>query len=334
MDMMSALEDAQKDRFSWTGMSQARRREALYGLMFISPWLIGFLLFYFFPMIASAVFSFMDFELSQPDEATFIGIDNWARLFNDDTLRQAIVVTFAFAIISLPIGMLSAFLLAVLLNSEHLLGKNIFRTLFYAPTMVPLIAATLIWAQVLNPADGWINRMIEWLGFGSFFGGDVRGVNGLRWLNDPARPNLVWIAYTFIGLWGIGNAILINLSALQGVPTELYDAAKVDGATWLRRLFSITVPMVSPVIFYNLVLSVIGLLQFFIVPWVLNGGDGSPEGRTMFYMIHFYKQAFNFQNMGYGATLAWLMFFIALAITLVLFGTARYWVYYSGELDS
>jgi multiple sugar transport system permease protein len=179
-----------------------------------------------------------------------------------------------------------------------------------------------------------VNRVIEAVGIGGVLGFDVRGVEGLRWLNDPNRPNLVWIAYTFIGLWGIGNGILINLSALQSVPTELYDGARVDGAGWLRRLWNITVPMISPVIFYNLVLSVIGLLQYFIVPWVLTGGSGDPEGRTMFYMIHFFKQGFIFQNMGYGATLAWLLFGIALVITISLFGTAKYWVFYSGELDT
>lgn len=328
MDMVSAFSEARSQRFSWQGWSPARRREALWGFVFISPWLVGFLLFYLFPMIASAVFSFMNFELAKPEEATFIGFQNWAQLAQDETLRQALVVTFVFAIISLPIGLISAFLLAILLNSKELIGRDLFRTLFYAPTMVPLIAATIIWAQVLNPSDGWVNRLIEVFGF------DVRGIDGLRWLNDPSRPNLVWIAYTFIGLWGIGNAILINLSALQGVPSDLYAAARVDGASWLRRLRSITIPMVSPVIFYNLVLGVIGLLQFFIVPWVLTGGSGDPQGRTMFYMVHFFKEGFIFQKMGYGATLAWLMFFIALAITVVLFGTARYWVYYSGGDDS
>jgi ABC-type sugar transport system permease subunit len=330
MDMVSALSEARSDRFRlrWGSMSPARRREALYGLFFISPWLIGFLLFYVFPMIASAVFSFMNFQLAKPDEAAFVGLQNWTRLLSDGTLHLALQVTFAFALITLPIGMVSAFLLAVLLNSKNLIGRDLLRVLFYAPTMIPLIAAVLIWSQVLNPSDGWVNRLIESIGY------DMTGSSRLRWLNDPARPALVWIAYTFIGLWGIGNAMLINLAALQGVPSDLYDAAWVDGAGWLRRLQSITIPMVSPVIFFNLVLSVIGLMQYFIVPWVLTGGSGDPQGYTTFYMVHFFKQGFVFQNMGYGATLAWLMFFIALGITLILFRTARYWVYYSGEIDS
>lgn len=333
MDMVSAFSEARQQRFSWRNWTPARRREAMWGLAFISPWLIGFLIFYMVPMIASLLFSFMRFQLTAPDEATFIGLENWTRMLADGAVHEALAVTFIFAIISLPIGLIASFLLAILLNSEGLIGRDLFRTLFYAPTMVPLIAAVLIWAQVLNPSDGWINRMLDAAGFSQLLGVDIRGADGLRWLNDPNRPNLVWIAYTFIGLWGIGNAMLINLSALQGVPSDLYDAARVDGASWLRRLWSITIPMVSPVIFYNLVLGVIGMLQFFIVPWVLTGGSGDPEGRTNFFMVQFFKQGFVFQNMGYGSALAWLMFIIALFVTLGLFWSARYWVYYAGGKD-
>jgi multiple sugar transport system permease protein len=134
-----------------------------------------------------------------------------------------------------------------------------------------------------------------------------------------------------IGVWGIGNAILYNLAALQGVPSELYEAAKIDGASWFMRLRSIMLPMISPVIFYNLVLSFVGLMQFFQVPYVLNGGSGYPEGTTFFYLIHFYRQSFQFLNMGYGSAIAWLLFVIALAITATLFATAKHWVYYAGE---
>lgn len=327
MDMFSELSAARgqggrgiRAAFRLTG---AERVEAKWGFAFISPWLIGFALFYFVPMVVSLGFSTFDFTLSAPEEARFVGLQNWARmLFEDPKTWETLFVTFKFAIISLPIGMISAFLLAVLLNSKHLIGKNVLRTLFYAPTMVPLIAAILIWSRVMNPQTGWLNQMIELVGI------PATGMDGLRWLDDP---NLIYLAYTFIGLWGIGNAILINLASLQGVPTELYEAASIDGAGWLRQLWSVTVPMVTPVIFYNLILSVVGLLQYFIVPWVINLGTGYPEGTTNFYMVYFYKQAFTFQNMGYGATLAWFMFVIGLAITIFLFATGRYWVYYAGE---
>ena len=305
--------------------SLSRRREARWGLLFISPWLIGFLIFYLAPMIISLVLSTYNFTLSAPEDARFVGLDNWKRmLFNDANTWDSLKVTFVFGAISLPIGMFTAFMLAVLLNSKHLIAPNLFRTFFYAPTMVPLIAGILIWSSVLNPQSGWINRLIEYL-----TGFEATNINtGPRWLDNP---DLIYFAYTLIGLWGIGNAMLINLAGLQNIPTELYEAASIDGASWLRRLWSITVPMISPVIFYNLILSTVGLLQYFIVPWVLNLGSGYPEGTTLFYMIYFYKQAFKFQNMGYGATLAWLMFIIAMMITLFLFATSKFWVHYSGE---
>lgn len=327
MDFISEINSAASQRgqglTGYFRLSPLKKQEARLGLMFISPWLIGFALFYFVPMIISLIFSTYDFTLSAPDEARFVGLQNWQRmLFEDPKTWESLRVTLTFAIISLPIGMITAFMLAVLLNSKNLIGRNVFRTLFYAPTMVPLIAAILIWSSVLNAQTGWLNRFI------SLFGIQAMGNNGLRWLDDP---NLVYIAYTFIGLYGIGNAILINLASLQGVPTELYEAAQIDGANWGQRLWTITIPMVTPVIFYNLVLSVVGLLQYFIVPWVLNLGSGYPEGTTNFYMIYFYKQAFTFQSMGYGAALAWLMFIVALIITIFLFITGKYWVYYSGE---
>lgn len=300
-----------------------RQQEATWGLIFISPWLIGFLIFTIMPMIASFAFSLHDFQLATPDATRFIGFDNWERaLFDDDLVWRGFRVTLTFSFISIPIGTASAFLLAVLLNSKFLVGRNIFRTMFYAPTMVPAIAGILIWNSVLNSHTGWINRFIQ-----DLTGFHAVGVEGIRWLDDP---NLIYVSYTFIGLWGIGNAVLINLAGLQSVPTELYEAAEIDGAGWLRRLTTIAIPMVSPVIFYNLVLGLIGSLQYFIVPYVLNQGNGYPKGATRFYMIHLYKQAFGFANMGYGATLAWLMFIVALIMTVLLFGTARYWVYYSG----
>lgn len=248
-------------------------------------------------------------------------------LLDDPVVWQSLGVTFIYALIALPIGIILPIGLALLLNSKNLWGTNIFRTLFYAPTMVPAIAGVLIWQQVLNPQTGWLNRMIEWLSFGTV---KAVGLDGLRWLDNP---RLVYFAFAFIGLWGLGNAILTSLASLQGVPTELYEASEIDGAGYFRRLFNITLPMISPVIFYNLVLGVVGLLQYFLVPFVLNGGNGYPENATRFYMVYFYKQAFSFANMGYGATLAWFMFFIALAFTLIIFGTSRYWVYYPTGRD-
>lgn len=304
--------------------SRIKSEQTKWGYIFISPWIIGFLLFYLLPIVASLIFSVYDFQLATPDEAQFIGLGNWQRMLTDDPLVwESLRVTFIFAIISLPISFVAAIFLAVLLNSEALIGRDLFRTLFYAPTMIPLIAAILIWNGVLNPQSGWLNRLLE-----GVFGIQAVGVDGILWLDHPW---LVYVAYTYIGLWAIGNAMLITLAGLQGVPTELYNAAEIDGAGWWRRLWHITLPMITPVIFYNLVLGVVGILQYFIVPWVLTGGSGYPDGATRFYMIYFYQQAFTFANMGYGATLAWLMFLVALVITVLLFGSSRFWVYYAGE---
>lgn len=305
-------------------LTRLERTEARWGLAFLSPWMVGFLLFYFLPMIASFVFSLHQFNPAVPDQAKFIGFDNWYRaLVVDKEVRLSFVRTIHFAAISLPISLSFALFLALLLNSEHVIGKNIYRTLFYMPTMIPLVASVLIWNGVLNEQTGWINVFIERL-----TGIQATGTQGIRWL---ANPQLVYYAYTMFGLWGVGNAMIIFLAGLQGVPTEVYEAAEIDGANYWQRLFRITFPLITPVIFYQLVLGVIGSLQYFLAPFVLNAGTGFPEGKTRFYMVYFYKQSFSFFNMGYGATLAWLMFIVALIITIILFGTARYWVYYASE---
>lgn len=305
-------------------LTKSEKREAKWGLLFLSPWMIGFLLFYFFPMVASLVLSLFDFNPAVPDEAVFIGLDNWYRaLFVDKEVIQSFIRTIHFAAISLPIGLGFTLFLAILMNSEHVMGKSVYRTLFYLPTMLPLVATVLIWNGVLNEQTGWINIIIE-----NLTGIEAVGTEGLRWLNDP---KLVYYAYTMFGLWGVGNGMIIFLAGLQGIPTEIYEAAEIDGASWLRKLYKITIPLITPVIFYQLILSVIISLQYFLAPFVLNSGSGAPEGTTRFYMVYFYKQSFAFFNMGYGATLAWIMFIVALVITGVLFGTARYWVYYASE---
>lgn len=305
-------------------MTKGQKKEALVGLAFLSPWMVGFLLFYLLPMIASFGFSLMRFNPAVPDEAMFIGFQNWRRaLFDDTEVRLSFIRTLHFAAISLPIGLSFSLFLAILLNSENVIGKNLYRTLFYMPTMIPLVASVLIWSGVLNEQTGWINVLIERL-----TGIQAVGTQGLRWLADP---KLVYFAYTMFGLWGVGNAMIIFLAGLQGVPTEIYEAAEIDGASWLQRLFRITIPMITSVIFYQLVLGVIGSLQYFLAPFVLNQGTGFPEGKTRFYMVYFYKQSFSFFNMGYGATLAWLMFIVALIMTIILFSTAKRWVYYASE---
>jgi multiple sugar transport system permease protein len=292
-------------------------RQKRWGWFFLSPWLIGFFAFTFIPIIASLIFSFTDFRLTQPDQIKFIGLNNWAKLFADPLALNALRVTFGFALLSLPIAIALPVLLAALLNSKYLVGKPLFRLLFYLPYMVPAISGIFIWQAFLNGQTGWLNRLLRLVGI----------AEPPNWLGHE-----FWIAPAMVlmGVWGVGNAMLITLATLQGVPQELYDAAKVDGAGAVTAFFKVTLPMISPVIFYNLILSVIGLLQYFVVPYVLTRGTGNPNGAAYFFNMHLYRTAFLFQDMGYGATMAWFIFLIAIVLTVILFATSRRWVYYAG----
>jgi ABC-type sugar transport system permease subunit len=177
-------------------------------------------------------------------------------------------------------------------------------------------------AGSLNQA-GWINLFLE-----NVLHIKAIGADGIRWLNDP---KIIYFTYTLFGLWGIGNSMLIFIAGLQNVPAQLYEAATVDGAGPFRQMVHITVPIITPIIFYNLTIALIGLLQYFLVPYVLNNGSGAPEGKTNFLMVYFYRQSFNYFNMGYGATLAWMIFLIAFVLTLMLFWSSKKWVYYGGS---
>jgi multiple sugar transport system permease protein len=293
------------------------RREARWGYFFIAPFLIGFFAFTFLPTAAALVMSFTNFKLNG-DAWQFIGFQNYIQMFNDPQVWGSLGVTVKYGLIALPVAILFPMGLAVLLNTKHLVGKSIFRTLFYFPYIVPFVAAIFVWAALLNPETGWINKFLRAVGV----------VNPPNWVNDTTW---VYPALVILGIWGVGNAMLIFLASLQGVPTELYDASKIDGAGWWATMRNVTLPLISPVIFYNLTLAIVGLFQYFTVPLVLNQGTGAPGGATMFYNLYLYKQFFTYQNMAYGATLAWLLFAIVLAVTLLMFGTQKYWVYYTAD---
>jgi len=299
--------------------------ERRWGLLFIAPWLVGFFLLYLAPMAASLGFSFTDFNPSNPDKARFVGLDNWSRALTQDKEALASVgKILSFIPVCLTISMLSAFALAIVLNSRLLVGKAAFRTLFYLPTMVPLVAAAIMWMGSLNAQTGWIDKILS-----AVTGLPLSGSKGLRWADDP---KLIYFAYSMISLWGVGNTFIVFLAGLQGVPTELYEAAEVDGAGWWRQMFRITLPMMTPVLFFNLIIGIVNLLQYFTVPVVVtNGGTGYPGGMSNFVMVYFYRQSFSYFNMGYGAVLAWMIFLIGLFFTGLLFSTQRRWVFYAGE---
>ena len=314
---MSIVELANADPPKEASRLTNAQREAAWGYLFISPWILGFLALTLAPVIATFVFTFLNLRLNQQQPVRFVGLDNYADLLNDPRAWEALSVTLRFAAIALPVGLVLPFALALLLNSRSLRGSRIFQPLFFMPYIIPFVAALFAWGSMLNAEQGWLNGILSWF-----------GIDGPDWLNDP---NWIYPGLVVIGLWGIGSAVIINLAGLQNVPTELYDAARVDGAGFWAQLRHVTLPMMSPVIFYSLVLGTVGVMQYFLVPLVLNSGTGRPAGTTYFFNIYVYNTFFTFGNMSYGATLAWLLFVVILAVTLVLFWSARFWVYYAGE---
>ena len=299
-------------------LSPIARREAKWGLLFVAPWIVGFVLFTLLPMVATFVFTFTNISLDQREPLSFVGLSNYQTLANDADAWGALGVTFRFALLALPINVLLPLAVALLLNSRQLKGSGVFRVLFFMPYVVPFVAGVLIWETMLNPADGWINEFLRIVGV----------ADPPDWLRDAAwvYPGLV-----FIGVWGVGGGTIVYLAGLRGIPSEYYDAARIDGAGAVGQLRHVTVPLLTPVIFYTLVLGVVEVLQYFLVPLVLNQGTGEPGGSTLFLNLYIYKNFFTYQNLAYGSTLAWFLFVVTLVITLVLFRTARRWVYYAGE---
>jgi multiple sugar transport system permease protein len=226
-------------------------------------------------------------------------------------------VTVRFGLLAVPLTLGFALGVALLVNSRLLAGRNVFRTLFYMPMQIPIVASTLVWIGVLHATTGWLNQSLG-----------VVGIDGPNWLQSPT-----WVgpALALMGLWGIGNMMLIFLAGLQSVPTELYDAARVDGAGSLASFRHVTLPMISPVLFYNLIIALIGAFQYFTQAYVVSNGRGDPDRATLFFILNLYREAFGFFNMGYASALAWLLFAIVLGLTIILFRTAGSWVFSGGE---
>jgi multiple sugar transport system permease protein len=299
-------------------MSLTRRR-ARWGLLFLTPWFIGFLAFQLLPIIATVFLSFTDYSATKEftlDSFHWVGLTNYAHLFTDPELFLSLGVTLKFAAISVPLGLLTPLLFAVLVNSRHLIGASLFRTLFFLPTVIPVVAAVMVFQGVLNAQSGWINLGLH------FF-----GIEGPRWLSDP---NWSVPALNLLGLWGVGNGMIILLAGLQGVPTDVLEAATIDGANGFQRFWRVTIPMISPIIFYNVTLGVIYAFQYFTPALLIGGRNGDPQGATMFYNLHFYREAFVFNNMGYGSVLSLLLFVIVMSLTAFMFAVGQRAVYYAG----
>jgi ABC-type sugar transport system permease subunit len=294
-------------------------RRARWGYVFIAPWVVGFLLFTLIPMLATLGFTFTNINLAQQEPLAFVGLQNWATLVGDKQTWDSLIVTFKYALLALPVAVALPLLVALMLQSRHLKGSSAFRVLFYLPYVIPFIAGVLIWGGMLSNESGWINDALRAVGL----------QDPPDWLQDPAW---IYSGLVIMGIWGIGAGMIVYLAGLKGIPSELYDAARIDGAGAFAQIRHITIPMISPVIFYTLILASVEVLQYFLVPLVLKNGTGEPGGSTYFFNLYIYKNFFTFQNMAYGATLAWLLFGITLGLTLVLFRLSRRWVYYAGEV--
>jgi multiple sugar transport system permease protein len=293
-------------------------RNTINGLLFATPWLIGLAVFWVYPILASAYYSFTKFNAVQTPR--WVGTANYVDLFTkDDRFWLAVYNTLYFAIISIPLAIIVAFSLALMLNAK-IRGQVVYRTIYFLPTLVPEVALAMVWLYLFTPGTGLVNLPFDWL-----------GIRGPCWLSCEswARQTIVLLA-----LWIIGQQMILYLAGLQDVPQDLYDAADVDGANLLQKFRNVTLPMLTPVIFFHLVTSVIGALQFFTVPYIMTSGTGHPGNSLMFYSMYLYKQAFQFFNMGYASAMAWLLFVVTLVITLVIFLSARLWVFYGGGEQS
>lgn len=291
------------------------RREALWAYAFISPWILGFIIFTVGPMLASLYFSFTEYDIVSAPK--WIGLRNYINMFQDELFWHSLGVTFKYAVVALPLGLIISYLMAVLLN-QKIRGVNFWRTVYFLPSVIAGVAVALLWGRIFDPKFGILNPFLAHL-----------GIKGPGWLADPqwAVPALV-----IMSLWSVGGNIIIYLAGLQGVPTDLYDAAKVDGATAWQRFRHVTLPMTTPVIFYNLILGLIGTFQYFTEVYVLTNGTGNPVRSTLFYNLYLYQNAFRYFHMGYASTMAWVLFIIVLGFTLLIFRSSDAWVYYEGQL--
>lgn len=294
------------------------KRESLWAYAFILPWIVGFLIFTLGPMLASLYFSFTDYNIIDPP--VWVGLDNYQKAFFSDPLFwHSLKRTLYFASLALPLGLVFGFLMAVLLNQD-IPGVNIWRTIFFLPSVIAGVAVALLWTRIFNPRVGILNPFLQ----------NVLGINNPPgWLQDPdwAIPALV-----IMSLWGVGGSMIIYLAGLQGIPTTLYEAAKIDGANNWQRFRNVTLPLMTPVIFYNLVIGLIGAFQYFTEVYVATSGEGGPARSTLVYNLYLYQNAFRFFDMGYASALAWVLFILVLGVTLLVFKSSPMWVFYEGQV--
>lgn len=296
----------------WTKRAKSDLRT---GLLFLSPWLIGFFAFTLYPMVVSFYYSFTEYHSKRAPD--WIGMENYVNLFSDDKFWISLNNTLYMVTIAVPLGLFASFLCALLLNLK-VRGQAFYRVVYFLPSIVPTVAGTILFLWLLNPQVGLVNTMLAKI-----------GIDGPNWMADPnwSKPALI-----LLGMWGMGGTIIIYLSGLQDVPQSLIEAAELDGANWFQRLWHITIPMVSPITLFNLITGMIGMFQYFAQAYVIGGGDslGRPLNSTLFYSVYLYQNAFLFLKMGYASAMAWILFIIILILTLLLLKVSDRFTYYAG----
>ena len=289
------------------------RRETISFYLLISPWLLGLLLFVLGPMLVSLAISLTQWDLLSP--ARFVGLANYERMFTRDPLFwQSLKVTAIYTGVYVPVELTGGLVLALLMN-QKIRGVSVLRTIYYLPSVLPAVAFIVVWMWILHPDVGLINTLLSYL-----------GIQGPRWL---ANPRWSLSALLMMSLWGLGRTMVIYLASLQGIPQHLYEAAAIDGAGAWPSFRKITLPLLTPTIFFNLVLSIISTFQTFTSAFVAT--NGGPLDSTLFYVLYLYRQAFQFFSMGYASALAWVLFVIILVLTLLIVRSSDRWVYYEGE---
>lgn len=291
------------------------KKEAVTGFVFISPWIIGMVVFFGGPLLFSLCASFTNYNMTS--QMDFIGIENFIRMFKKDPIFwKSLKNTLIYVAMSVPFSCIFALITSSLLNRK-LPGANLFRMLFYLPTVLTGVAVYQLWLQILSPKTGLINTILSWV-----------GINGPAWMSDPAwtKP-----ALAMMRVWAMGTSMLLYLSAMNSVPHDLYEAADIDGASSLKKFFRITLPQISPIIFFDIITCTAGAFQVFQEAYVMSrNGTGEPAGSLMFYNLHLFKEAFEKFNMGYASAMAWFLFIIVMGITLINTLVSKYWVHTEG----
>lgn len=298
-----------------------RKSEAIAGYICISPWILGFLLFTLGPIVASIILSLSWWNLMTPPK--FVGWGNYAALFKDPIFYKSLKVTTIYAIFSIPLGLFFGLLIALLMN-QKVRGINIFRTIYFLPAVLSGVAVAVLWQKIFNPNFGVLNPILKKLHLMPI----------LEFIHSP----VTWIysefwalpAFIIMSLWAVGGSMIIYLAALQGIPTHLYEAAEIDGANVFGKFRYVTIPMLSPIIFFNLIMGIIGSFQVFTQAYVMT--SGGPNNATLFYVLNVYRNAFQYFRMGYGCALAWMLFVVIIGLTILVWKTSPAWVYYAGKL--